>query len=182
MDLPFDLNNLFSLQYSFDTLKVAIEYLARQQKEQANSISHICSNMLTKDDEDRLAKQKGSINRASVEHSKSGGRGSNMQSKASLGKGSITAPVSEIGDLSAMGASDLKDVPDHLSSLAMNPPVNLGEANAELDLKLAEGQDRLETGQRPHSKGDTEYYKDLLDRVQLLESQAEKCKYQNIFF
>jgi hypothetical protein len=29
LDLPFDLNNLFSLQYSFDTLKVAIEYLAR---------------------------------------------------------------------------------------------------------------------------------------------------------
>jgi hypothetical protein len=30
-DFPFDLNNLFSLQYSFDTLKQAIEYLANQQ-------------------------------------------------------------------------------------------------------------------------------------------------------
>jgi|688.fasta_scaffold121751_1 hypothetical protein len=27
-DFPFDLNNLFSLQYSFDTLKQAIQYLA----------------------------------------------------------------------------------------------------------------------------------------------------------
>lgn len=29
VDFPFDLNNLFSLQYSFDQLKMAIEYLAR---------------------------------------------------------------------------------------------------------------------------------------------------------
>ena len=29
LDFPFDLNNLFSLQYSFDQLKAAIEYLAR---------------------------------------------------------------------------------------------------------------------------------------------------------
>lgn len=29
--LPFDLNNLFHLQYSFDTLKEAIEYLGNQQ-------------------------------------------------------------------------------------------------------------------------------------------------------
>lgn len=28
-DFPFDLNNLFHLQYSFDTLKQAIEFLAR---------------------------------------------------------------------------------------------------------------------------------------------------------
>ena len=31
VDFPFDLNNLFSMQYSFDQLKMAIEYLARQQ-------------------------------------------------------------------------------------------------------------------------------------------------------
>lgn len=31
VDFPFDLNNLFSLQYSFDQLKAAIEYLANQQ-------------------------------------------------------------------------------------------------------------------------------------------------------
>ena len=30
-DFPFDLNNLFSMQYSFDQLKIAIEYLAKQQ-------------------------------------------------------------------------------------------------------------------------------------------------------
>ena len=29
MDFPFDLNNLFSMQYSFDVLKQAIEFLAR---------------------------------------------------------------------------------------------------------------------------------------------------------
>ena len=28
-DFPFDLNNLFNLQYSFDTLKSAIEFLAK---------------------------------------------------------------------------------------------------------------------------------------------------------
>ena len=31
VDFPFDLNNLFSIQYSFDQLKMAIEYLAKQQ-------------------------------------------------------------------------------------------------------------------------------------------------------
>jgi len=30
MDFPFDLNNLFSLNYSFDVLKQAIEFLARE--------------------------------------------------------------------------------------------------------------------------------------------------------
>ena len=30
LDFPFDLNNLFSLQYSFDTLKAAIEWLAEK--------------------------------------------------------------------------------------------------------------------------------------------------------
>lgn len=34
MTLPFDLNNLFNLQYSFDTLKQAIQYLADQQGQQ----------------------------------------------------------------------------------------------------------------------------------------------------
>ena len=34
LDFPFDLNNLFSMQYSFDQLKMAIEYLARQQGDQ----------------------------------------------------------------------------------------------------------------------------------------------------
>lgn len=29
MNFPFDLNNLFSMQYSFDTLKAAIEFLAK---------------------------------------------------------------------------------------------------------------------------------------------------------
>jgi len=31
-DLPFDLNQLFHLQYSFDPLKAALEFLARQSK------------------------------------------------------------------------------------------------------------------------------------------------------
>ena len=33
LDLPFDLNNLFNMQYSFDVLKEAIEFLAKQQAE-----------------------------------------------------------------------------------------------------------------------------------------------------
>jgi hypothetical protein len=31
LDFPYDLNTLFNLNYSFDTLKKSIEYLARQQ-------------------------------------------------------------------------------------------------------------------------------------------------------
>lgn len=30
---PFDMNNLFNMQYSFDQLKLAIEYLAKQQSD-----------------------------------------------------------------------------------------------------------------------------------------------------
>jgi hypothetical protein len=30
LDFPFNLNELFNLSYSFDTLKKSIEYLARQ--------------------------------------------------------------------------------------------------------------------------------------------------------
>ena len=29
VDFPFDLNNLFNMQYSFDQLKCAIEFLAK---------------------------------------------------------------------------------------------------------------------------------------------------------
>ena len=31
LDLPFDLNNLIDFSHTFDQLKMAIEYLARQQ-------------------------------------------------------------------------------------------------------------------------------------------------------
>ena len=31
LDFPYNLNNLFNLTYSFDTLKKSIEYLAKQQ-------------------------------------------------------------------------------------------------------------------------------------------------------
>ena len=30
LDLPFDLNNLFNMSYSFDVLKEVIEFLAKQ--------------------------------------------------------------------------------------------------------------------------------------------------------
>lgn len=30
VDLPFDMNNLFNMSYSFDQLRIAIEYLAQQ--------------------------------------------------------------------------------------------------------------------------------------------------------
>jgi len=43
VDFPFDLNNLFSLQYSFDQLKMAIEYLARQQGNQQVLINELLS-------------------------------------------------------------------------------------------------------------------------------------------
>ena len=122
-------------------------------------------NMLTKDDESRLGNKKGSIIRGSIEHAASGGRGSGMNS--SIRKQTITAPVSEGGDfdVSAMGASNIMDVPEV-------PLMHLTPEPAELDRKLMEGTERVNTGlggQRPVSKGDTEYYKDLLDRVENLE-------------
>ena len=40
-NFPFDLNNLFSLQYSFDTLKKAIEFLAKQQSLMARKIQDL---------------------------------------------------------------------------------------------------------------------------------------------
>lgn len=41
LNFPYDLNNLCSLQYSFDTLKLSIEYLARQQSEHSSLIAEI---------------------------------------------------------------------------------------------------------------------------------------------
>ena len=41
LDFPFDLNNLFNMQYSFDQLKAAIEYLARQQGNQQILINEL---------------------------------------------------------------------------------------------------------------------------------------------
>lgn len=41
VDFPFDLNNLFSMQYSFDQLKMAIEYLAKQQGDQQVLINEL---------------------------------------------------------------------------------------------------------------------------------------------
>ena len=41
IDFPFDLNNLFSMQYSFDQLKMAIEYLANQQGNQQVLINEL---------------------------------------------------------------------------------------------------------------------------------------------
>ena len=39
LNLPFDLNNLFNLSFTFDTLKIAIEYLARQQNETNETVA-----------------------------------------------------------------------------------------------------------------------------------------------
>ena len=44
VDFPFDLNNLFNLNYSFDVLKQAIEYLAENQAEQAKIINNLQNN------------------------------------------------------------------------------------------------------------------------------------------
>ena len=41
VDFPFDLNNLFSMQYSFDQLKMAIEYLAKQQGDHQSLINEL---------------------------------------------------------------------------------------------------------------------------------------------
>ena len=42
-DFPYDLNNLFNLQYSFDTIKEAIEYLAKQQAKMGNKMNALDS-------------------------------------------------------------------------------------------------------------------------------------------
>jgi len=43
-NFPFDLNNLFNLTYSFDTLKTAIEFLAKQQADQQIIIDALANN------------------------------------------------------------------------------------------------------------------------------------------
>lgn len=40
---PFDMNNLFNMQYSFDQLKLAIEYLAKQQSDQQQLLNELLS-------------------------------------------------------------------------------------------------------------------------------------------
>lgn len=40
-DLPFDLNNLFTLTYSFDVLKQTIEFLAKTQAAHSKMLSHL---------------------------------------------------------------------------------------------------------------------------------------------
>ena len=40
-ELPFDLNNLFTMTYNFDQLKAAIEYLANQQNVQQSLINDL---------------------------------------------------------------------------------------------------------------------------------------------
>ena len=44
MDFPFDLNNLFSMQYSFDVLKQAIEFLAKQHNLMRGDINNLNKN------------------------------------------------------------------------------------------------------------------------------------------
>lgn len=44
LEFPFDLNNLFSLSYSFDVLKQAIEFLAENQRAHSKLIDNIVSN------------------------------------------------------------------------------------------------------------------------------------------
>jgi len=44
MDFPFDLNNLFSMQYSFDVLKQAIEFLAKQHNIMRGDINNLNKN------------------------------------------------------------------------------------------------------------------------------------------
>lgn len=41
VDFPFDLNNLFNLSYSFEELKQAIEFLAKNQAAHAKMLSHL---------------------------------------------------------------------------------------------------------------------------------------------
>ena len=40
-DFPFDLNNLFTLSYSFDILKQTIEFLAKTQAAHSKMLSHL---------------------------------------------------------------------------------------------------------------------------------------------
>ena len=42
-EFPFDLNNLFNMQYSFDQLKMAIEYLAKNQSDQQTLLNDLLS-------------------------------------------------------------------------------------------------------------------------------------------
>ena len=48
-ELPFNLDNLCNFQYSFDVLKKAIEYLSKQQRDQAFLIVDLIESMKEKD-------------------------------------------------------------------------------------------------------------------------------------
>ena len=40
-NFPFDMDNLFNMKYSFDQLKMAIEYLAKQQSDQQELLQEL---------------------------------------------------------------------------------------------------------------------------------------------
>lgn len=44
IDFPYDLNNLFSLTYSFDVLKQSIEYLAKTQSTHSKILNALSNN------------------------------------------------------------------------------------------------------------------------------------------
>ncbi len=48
-ELPFNLDNLCNFQYSFDVLKKAIEYLSKQQRDQAFLIVDLIESMKEND-------------------------------------------------------------------------------------------------------------------------------------
>ena len=58
--IPFDLNSLFSLQYSFDTLKAALEWLADKQAGQDVRIRFLEENKL---DEKEYFQNKAEVNK-----------------------------------------------------------------------------------------------------------------------
>ena len=58
--IPFDLNSLFSLQYSFDTLKAALEWLADKQAGQDVRIRYLEENKL---DEKEYFENKAAVNK-----------------------------------------------------------------------------------------------------------------------
>ena len=45
LEIPFDLNSLFTLSYSFDILKQTIEFLAKNQRAHSSMLQHIVSQL-----------------------------------------------------------------------------------------------------------------------------------------
>ena len=96
--IPFDLNSLFSLQYSFDTLKAALEWLAGQQAGLDVRIRFLEENKL---DEKEYFQNKSEVNKY---HERNEIDKENLNKKNGVQDNRISSLEGEIELLKSLGA------------------------------------------------------------------------------